>query len=227
MCQHLPLSPPFLSSSCEGGCLAVAAHTEGSQSPGGLSQATASFSRTPLVGLSTPFTLRPPFHTAVLTVNQLESCSRPPLQHTARGNRIKVFHSCKRFKPCVKLESVHTPSHSNFAYSHRHRRANQRLSNFFHSRLQAFILFCCCFGYLLIFIIVITYSKDSKAYMNMFACNVWTNHNKAFSPLKNNQLAGKKDEGPIRKQTLWWNQGLFVQNTHFPTCVPAASSKFH
>lgn len=115
MCQHLPLSPPFLSSSCEGGCLAVAAHTEGSQSPGGLSQATASFSRTPLVGLSTPFTLRPPFHTAVLTVNQLESCSRPPLQHTARGNRIKVLHSCKRFKPCVKLESVHTPSHSNFS----------------------------------------------------------------------------------------------------------------
>lgn len=143
MCQHLPLSPPSLSSSCEEGRLAEAAHTEGPQSPGGPSQATPSSSKTPPVGPSTPFTRRPPFHTPVLTVDQLESCCRPLLQHTARGITIKVL--CKRFKACVKLESAQTHTHT-FIFSHwRKHTHTYRRSSLYHGAIvfenQGFCIF--------------------------------------------------------------------------------------
>lgn len=60
-----------------------------------------SSSRTHLVRPSTPFTLGPPFHALVLTVDQLESCSRP--LHAALKS--KCSPSAKDLN---QLESAHT-----------------------------------------------------------------------------------------------------------------------
>lgn len=71
-----------------------------------------SSSQTPLVGTLHPFHSEALFHAPVLTVDQAESCNRPPLQHTARGITIKVLPLCKRFKPCVKSRwGLHACTH--------------------------------------------------------------------------------------------------------------------
>lgn len=54
---------------------------------------------------STPFTLGPPFHARALTVDQLESYSRPLLLHTALKS--KCFPSAKDLN---QLESAPPPS---------------------------------------------------------------------------------------------------------------------
>lgn len=230
MCQHLPLEPALPLVFLWRGPLCCSSPHRGPSKPRrSITSHPSSSSKTPLVGPSTPFTLRPPFHAPVLTVDQLEGCNRPPLQHTARGITIKVLPLCKRFKPCIKLESAHTLAHIQpLSHWHRHTNTHTLMCHVTFEGFWVFLSFLPCIASPTRIRTTSSYCFFECLYMYTYLCVCSANESQvSYSQWQQSrqmrQKTNQKTRKAIRKQRILWNHSLFSQSIKHTLHAPFPS----